>query len=177
MAGSLFHQGRRYQFGVKLSGAIYIHRISDFRMGGTSTRNFKMFRELCGDTALQNVVIVTNMWSEVSFNVGEAREKQLKSREIFFKPALDKGAQIRRHDNTSMSAQGIVRCVVSKDPLALRIQQELVDERKDIAETTAGAEIGRELHEQAMRYQAERRRLQDELNEGFPLYLAMLNSP
>ncbi|KAF7422693.1 hypothetical protein PC9H_010849 [Pleurotus ostreatus] len=151
---------------VKLSGAIYMHRISDFRMGGTSTRNFNMFRELCGDTALQNVAIVTNMWSEVSLDIGEAREEQLKSRDIFFKPALGKGAQIWRHDNTSTSAQAIIHCIASKDPLALCIQRELVDERKDIAETAAGAELGRELHEQAMRYQAERRRLQDELNEA-----------
>ncbi|KAJ8691414.1 hypothetical protein PTI98_010987 [Pleurotus ostreatus] len=127
---------------VKLSGAIYMHRISDFRMGGTSTRNFNMFRELCGDTALQNVAIVTNMWSEVSLDIGEAREEQLKSRDIFFKPALGKGAQIWRHDNTSTSAQAIIHCIASKDPLALCIQRELVDERKDIAETAAGAELG-----------------------------------
>ncbi len=136
-------------------------------MGGTSTRNFKMFRELCGDTALQNVVIVTNMWGEVSPDVGEAREEQLKSREIFFKPALDKGAQIKRHDNTSTSAEAIIRCIAFNAPLVLCIQRELVDEEKDIVETAAGAELGRELHEQALRYQAERRQLQDELNEGF----------
>ncbi|KAF9496552.1 hypothetical protein BDN71DRAFT_1366413, partial [Pleurotus eryngii] len=160
-----------YLNGVKLSGAIYIHRISDFRMGGTSTSNFKMFRGLCGDTALQNVVIVTNMWSEVPFDVGEAREEQLKSRDIFFKPALDKGAQIWRHDNTSTSARAIIHGIVFKDPLALCIQRELVDEQKDIAETAAGAELVRGLREQAMRHQAERRRLQDELSEGFlPLF-------
>lgn len=136
-------------------------------MGGTSTRNFKMFRKLCGDTALQNVVIVTNMWGEVTPDVGEAREEQLKTRDIFFKPALDKGAHIRRHDNTSTSAQAIIHCIAFNNPLVLCIQRELVDEQKDIAETAAGAALGRELHEQAMRYQAERRRLQDELNEGF----------
>ncbi|KAF4577055.1 hypothetical protein EYR36_005042 [Pleurotus pulmonarius] len=155
-----------YLRGAKLSGVIYIHRISDFRMGGTSTRNFRMFRELCGDTALQNVVIVTNMWGEVSPDVGEAREEQLKSREIFFKPALDKGAQIKRHDNTSASAEAIIRCIAFNAPLVLCIQRELVDEEKDVVETAAGAELGRELHEQALRYQAERRRLQDELDEA-----------
>ncbi|KAL4265830.1 P-loop containing nucleoside triphosphate hydrolase [Pleurotus pulmonarius] len=138
-----------YLRGAKLSGVIYIHRISDFRMGGTSTRNFRMFRELCGDTALQNVVIVTNMWGEVSPD-----------------PALDKGAQIKRHDNTSASAEAIIRCIAFNAPLVLCIQRELVDEEKDVVETAAGAELGRELHEQALRYQAERRRLQDELDEA-----------
>ncbi|KAF7424180.1 hypothetical protein PC9H_009483 [Pleurotus ostreatus] len=38
-----------YRQGTTLSGVIYIYRISDFRMGGISTRNFKMFRKLCGE--------------------------------------------------------------------------------------------------------------------------------
>ncbi|KAF7424186.1 hypothetical protein PC9H_009489 [Pleurotus ostreatus] len=155
-----------YQHGVKLSGVIYIHRISDFRMGGTSTRNFRMFRELCGDTTLRNVVIVTNMWGEVSVDIGEAREEELKNRDIFFKPVLGKGAQMKRHDNTFDSACTIIRCIAFKAPLPLRIQRELVDEKKDITETAAGAELGRELHEQAMRYKAEQRQLQDEMNEA-----------
>ncbi|KAF9490364.1 hypothetical protein BDN71DRAFT_194355 [Pleurotus eryngii] len=155
-----------YRGGVKLSGAIYIHRISDVRMGGASTRNFKLFRGLCGDNMLQNVVIVTNMWSQVPLDVGEAREEELKSDHDFFKPVLDGGAQIIRHDNTSTSARDIVGSIAFKNPLPLRIQAELVDEQKVITETAAGAELGRELHEQATRYEEERRRLHDEMNEA-----------
>lgn len=151
---------------MKLSGAIYIHRISDVRMGGTSTRNFKLFRGLSGDAMLRNVVIVTNMWSQVALDVGQAREEELKSDHDFFKPVLDGGAQIKRHDNTSTSARDIVCSIAFKDPLPLRIQMELVDEHKVITETAAGAELGRELHEQATRYEEERCRLQDEMNEG-----------
>jgi len=33
-----------YENGKKLAGVIYFHRISDFRVGGISRRNFKMFR-------------------------------------------------------------------------------------------------------------------------------------
>jgi hypothetical protein len=44
---------------MKLSGLIYVHRISDVLMGGISSRNFRMFRKLCGDDTLKNVVIVT----------------------------------------------------------------------------------------------------------------------
>ncbi|KAL4256709.1 G domain-containing protein [Pleurotus pulmonarius] len=155
-----------YREGVKLSGAIYVHRISDVRMGGASTRNFKLFRGLCGDDMLQNVVIVTNMWNQIPFDVGQAREEELKSDHDFFKPVLDGGAQIKRHDNTSTSARDIVSSVAFKNPLPLRIQMELVDEQKVITETAAGAELGRELHEQAMRYEEERRLLQDEMNEA-----------
>lgn len=149
-----------------LSGAIYIHRISDIRMGGTSTRNFKLFRGLCGETMLRNVVIVTNMWGEVTLDVGEAREEELKSQDDFFKPVLERGAQLKRHYDTPASAHVIVGCVASKKPRALRIQRELVDEQRVITETTAGAELGRELHEQAMKFKEKRRQLQDEMDEG-----------
>ncbi|KAF7422445.1 hypothetical protein PC9H_010601 [Pleurotus ostreatus] len=138
-----------YRRGVMLSGAIYIHRISDIRMGGTSTRNFKLFRGLCGETMLRNVVIVTNMWGEVTLD-----------------PVLERGAQLKRHYDTPASAHAIVGCVASKTPRALRIQRELVDEQRVITETTAGAELGRELHEQAMKFKEERRRLQDEMDEA-----------
>ncbi|KAG5220655.1 GTP-binding protein [Salix suchowensis] len=154
-----------YRRGVMLSGVIYIHRISDIRMGGTSTRNFKLFRGLCGETMLRNAVIVTNMWGEVALDVGEAREEELTSQDDFFKPVLERGAQLKRHDNTPASADVIVGCVASKKPRALRIQRELVDDRKVITETTAGAELGRELHEQAMKFKEKRRRLQDEMDE------------
>jgi hypothetical protein len=57
-----------------------MHRISDIRMGGTNRRNFKMFRELCGESTLRNVLIVTNMWSQVAPDLGEMREKELEGR-------------------------------------------------------------------------------------------------
>ena len=80
----------RYEKGSKLAGVIYTHRISDKRFTGIAGRNFKIFRELCGETNLKNVVLVTNMWGEVPHEVGKAREKELAS--VFLKPALDKGA-------------------------------------------------------------------------------------
>ncbi|KAF7970791.1 hypothetical protein HWV62_23072 [Athelia sp. TMB] len=139
-----------YQQGATLSGVIYVHRISDFRMGGISRRNFSMFRKLCGDDSLKNVALVTNMWSEVDPAVGAAREAELRTKDIFFKPVLDKHAQLLRHDGSLASAHAIIEQIVSNHPLALRIQQELVDEHKDISETAAGTELNRELAEQEL---------------------------
>ncbi|KIL67658.1 hypothetical protein M378DRAFT_73626 [Amanita muscaria Koide BX008] len=141
-----------YENGKKLAGVIYLHRISDFRVGGISRRNFKMFRELCGDDSLKNVLIVTNMWGEVDLQVGLARENELSSKDIFFKPALDKGAQSLRHNNTIESAHNIIRQVMRNPPVTLQIQEELVDQKKDISETAAGIELTKELREQAEKH-------------------------
>jgi DNA polymerase III alpha subunit (gram-positive type) len=156
----------RYKNGIRLSGVIYMHRISDFRMGGISRRNFSMFRQLCGESSLKNVVLVTNMWSEVSAEVGEARETELRQRDIFFKPVLDRHARLLRHENTLESAQSIIRYLIGNHPMALRIQRELVDQNLDISQTAAGAELNRELMEQVRKHQQELLDLQVEVKSA-----------
>jgi hypothetical protein len=156
----------RYENGVKLAGVIYIHRISDVRMSGIATRNFRLFRNLCGDSTLRNVVIMTNMWSRVSLEEGESREAELASQDIFFKPVLDKGGQLVRHDNTLASAQAILQIMLRNHPMALRIQQELVDEKRDISLTAAGKELNRELAEQAERHYAELEKVRQEMKDA-----------
>ncbi|KAK7033306.1 GTP-binding protein A [Favolaschia claudopus] len=155
-----------YQNGKKLAGVIYIHRISDVRMGGISTRNFRMFRQLCGESTLKNVVIVTNMWGEVSREVGEAREAELASDDRFFKPVLDQGAKLLRHDNTTESAQAILHYIFGNQPLSLRIQRELVDQKKDISQTAAGEELNRAFAEQMKRHREELATLQQEMRDA-----------
>ena len=151
---------------MKLAGVLYFHRISDPKMGGTSTRNFKMFRKLCGDAALQNVIIVTNRWGEVDPHVGEAREAELIREDDFFKPVLDKGAQMARHENTIPSAERIIRLILKNNPLPLQIQIELVKEGKDISETSAGEELNRELNAQIKKYKEEMRALKEEMRQA-----------
>jgi DNA repair exonuclease SbcCD ATPase subunit len=125
-----------------------------------------MFRELCGDRTLKNVIIVTNMWGKVSLEEGEARLAELASQDMFFKPVLDKGGQLVRHDNTLASAQAILQCVIRNHPLALRIQEELVDEHKDLSHTAAGEELNRELILQARRHANELRDIRDEMQKA-----------
>ena len=125
-----------------------------------------MFRKLCGDNTLQNVVIVTNMWGEVDPQVGEAREAELMREDIFFKPVLEKGARMVRHKNTAPSAENIIRLVLDNHPLPLRIQTELVTEHKDISETSAGEELNRELNAQIKKHQQEMRVLKAEMEQA-----------
>ena len=123
-----------------------------------------MFRELCGDAALKNAVLVTNMWGEVARDIGEARENELSGK--CFKPALDKDAQLVRHHNTVQSAHSIIRRIVANNPVVLRIQRELVDEHKDITGTAAGEAVNRELHKQIGRHQAELKAVQEEMERA-----------
>ena len=120
-----------------------------------------MFRELCGDKTLQNVILVTNMWEDVARDVGEAREKELTTN--FFKPVLDKGARLTRHHNTVKSAHGIIRSIMENVPIPLQIQRELVDEGKDVIDTAAGEAINKELNEQIRRHQEELKAVKEDM--------------
>lgn len=123
-----------------------------------------MFRKLCGESTLKNVVIVTNMWGKVEQSVGESRERELAG--IYFKPALDKDAQLARHHNTVESSHDIIRSIMKNDPAPLRIQQELVDEGKDIKETAAGEAVNEELNALMRRHAAEMNALREEMRQA-----------
>lgn len=152
-----------YRDGKKLAGIIYLHRISDFRFGGIATRNFKMFRELCGEKSLKNVVIVTTMWSEVAPARGEAREIELGSNPKFFKSAIDKQASLLRHHGSLADARNILHKIIHNTPVSLCIQDEIVTEGKEISQTAAGEELGRELAVQAVKFQSEMKALQEQM--------------
>lgn len=144
-----------------------MHRILDNRIGGISTRNFRLFRNLCGDKSLRNVVIVTTMWSEITGLIGEERERELASKDVFFKPALDKGARLARHTDTLESAQAIIRSIINKQSSSVTLQiQEELSRGLSISETLAGKELGRELFEQMERYRQEMRGLMAEMQEA-----------
>lgn len=134
-------------------------------MGGVARKNFRLFRKLCGDDTLKNVVIATNMWSDVDLAVGEKRERELAESELFFKPALEKGAHLARHDNTLASAHRIVREIVGFPPAALQIQVETVDEHKPLAETGAGQDLKAELERLAAVHAQELAGLRGEMEE------------
>jgi hypothetical protein len=140
-----------------------VHRISDVRFTGTAIRSFKTLLAMCGDKALGNVSIVTNMWGEVTPEVGISREEELASG--FFKPALDKGAQLLRHSDTIESAHEVIRTVLENQRVTLQIQEEMVDQWKQVSETAAGRELRRELDEQAGKCLAQLRELQEMLDQ------------
>lgn len=155
-----------YEQGARLAGIIYMHRISDTRLGGTSSRNFRIFRELCGESTLKNVLIVTNMWSEVDPELGEDRERELATNPKFFKPVVDRGARMLRNLNTRESAHAILRHLINAQAHTLQIQHELVNEHRDLSQTSAGAELTRLLKEQSNRHEEQLREVRRELEEA-----------
>ena len=88
---------RSYTAQIRLSGIIYLHRISDSRMQGSAKRNLLMFKKLCGPDALKQVTLATTMWDRVSEVEGEARERELTSTPDFWGWMVGHGSRVCRH--------------------------------------------------------------------------------
>lgn len=89
-----------YTAKINLSGIIYLHRISDVRMQGSAKKNLYMFKKLCGDNALKNVILGTTMWDKVSETEGTARELELISTPDFWGWMVKQGSRVSRHTGT-----------------------------------------------------------------------------
>ena len=86
-----------------------------------------MFRMLCGEEVLKNVIIVTNRWGGVNLRVAEAREAELAGRDIFYRPVLARGARMTRHQNTVLSAERIIRLILQNRPSVFCFQKDQVE--------------------------------------------------
>ncbi|KAJ2926300.1 hypothetical protein H1R20_g10794, partial [Candolleomyces eurysporus] len=150
-----FELEKQYRKGRTLHGIIYVHRISDLRVGGLAKTYFRIFRKLCGDPFLQNVIIMTNLWSRLPSELeGHRRADELASLDDFFKPAIAQGAVMMHHmQDTVDSAHGILRQILKNHPRALSIQEEIVDQGKTITETGAGMALDEKLALLAQQYE------------------------
>ncbi|KAJ4264293.1 hypothetical protein NW762_005489 [Fusarium torreyae] len=163
---------KTYEDNFRLSGILYLHRITDRRIGGSAKRNLFMFRKLCGKDGLNNVLLVTTMWEDEQPEKGHSREAELIATNGFWGALVEEGAEVKRHDNTRASAMTLLKVVAKKNRVAISIQKEMVSERKNLNETEAGMGLNSEIllaekrvkkeMELALEMEREARRLHDE---------------
>ncbi|CAE6423728.1 unnamed protein product [Rhizoctonia solani] len=151
-----------YSQNFKITGLLYMHKITDTRVGGASFRHMNMFKELCGTDSLNNVVYVMNMWSEPPTEDEILREDELRYSDEFFGAPLAEGAQMARHNNTQEAAHNIIRMILPRAPTVPKISKQLVDEGLTLEETSAGAALGHELENELRRLNDEVRQLRED---------------
>ncbi|KAL3461859.1 hypothetical protein BJX64DRAFT_259879 [Aspergillus heterothallicus] len=153
-----------YKGKILLNGIIYLHRITDIRMQGSARRNLIMFRQLCGEDALKRVVLVTTMWDKVNEEDAIYREKELIDTPDFWGWMLGKGSSCQRHYNTKDSARSIVSELAGHTvPVATELQRQMVDEKKELGETSAGQELQSEMVKEQAKWAQERREIEEQL--------------
>ncbi|KAF8466338.1 hypothetical protein BDZ91DRAFT_168767 [Kalaharituber pfeilii] len=154
------------QNNAKLSGIIYLHRISDNRMEGAALRNLQVFQALCGDNSLQHVILVTTHWVGVPKATAEAREKELV--ETYWKDMTERGSEVRRFEGTKSSAIKLISEFLDRKlgETTLQIQREMVEEKKNLADTSAGKVVSKEMLKIKAKYEKDRKELMESMEEA-----------
>ncbi|KAK1817503.1 hypothetical protein LTR12_008144 [Friedmanniomyces endolithicus] len=154
----------------KLTGIIYLQSIMDPRMYGSTLRNLKMFKVLVGPDPFPNVLLATTRWGQAEkmdeLALAESRESQLSTDEEFWAPMIRRGARVARFKDTRESAMQVVLSLIHQVPIVLQIQAELVDQAKDLIDTTAGIAVNEENKRLELKYRAELAQLQKEMDEA-----------
>ena len=146
----------RYDEDRKFSGILYLHNICDPKVGGSSQRNMTMFKKLCGPDSLKNVVVITTFWDEIELLQGIESETELKTNDKFFKGLVEGKSKFVRYGKFPpgeipkgpefLPPISIVNELVALDPVFVEMQKELA-EGKTVEETSAGAELYKELQQ------------------------------
>jgi len=158
---------KAYTNNIKLTGIIYLHRILDVRLGGSAMKNLRMFKKLCGADNLGSVVLCTTFWGQVDEATAAVREHQLQTREEFWGGLIARGSKMFRQDQGKSSGENIIKYLVGRrSKMVLEIQKEMVDGRKTLTQTAAGAEVQADLEKLREKYEAEVAQLRDEMTKA-----------
>jgi len=95
---------------IKITGILYLHKISDNRMTQPPLPHYQMFRKLCGEGFHARVLLVTTMWEKLSNrDDGERRRKILREH---WGEMIDKGSAVVCHDGEKQSAWGVIKALL-----------------------------------------------------------------
>ncbi len=161
-----------YSKDIKLSGIIYLHRITDVRFSGSAHKNLSVFKKLCGDKFYPNVVLATTMWenlgsSGLSTTIGDQREKELQETSEWWGLMIGRGSKSFRHTDNKGSAMKIVDYLIGlRKRAVLEIQTQLIDEQKSLQDTTTGMEVEREIQQAKIKFAKDLKELKDEQRQA-----------
>ncbi|KAH7123528.1 P-loop containing nucleoside triphosphate hydrolase protein [Dendryphion nanum] len=156
---------------IRFAGLIYMHRITDQRVAGSSLRSLRIFEHICGEDNFSSVTLVTSMWdvleTEGDREMGETREEELKSTDRFFGKMVSKGARVMRYEGNLASSQAIINQVTrQKTPIITALQREMAETGMQLGETTVGNYLREGIVQAQKRYIAERAELDEAFEEA-----------
>ncbi|KZP32060.1 hypothetical protein FIBSPDRAFT_813098 [Athelia psychrophila] len=161
-----------YKENVSISAILYLHRISGNRMAGSPLKNLQLFSSMCGQNAMNRVVLGTTMWSETKPATGERRETELKR--TFWADMLAQGCKAHRFGDSYQSAWQIIGTLPTEQENII-ISREIVDDKKNLNETAAGVKLTKELNRLIADQKAAARRMEEQANgQSDPVLVAEL---
>ena len=138
-------------------------------MAGTPLRNLHVVAELCGDHAVQKVVLVTTMWDKKQRDPDTPVRREKELFDNYWKTMINFGASTARFLNSADSAWKIIDPILKDHKTeVLLLQEELVDLKRALRETQAGkalySDLQRLLAEQRDTFRSLAKQARDESN-------------
>ena len=127
-----------------IGGLLYIHRITDIRMAGSSLASLRIFEALCGEACFGDVTVVTTMWdtlqTQAAKDLAQDRELALQHEENFFGRLRSKGAEFNRSSDDGPSGTAVIDAIAGRSkPVTLAVQTEMMSNANiKLADTTVG---------------------------------------
>lgn len=125
---------------LRLSGVVFLHRITDIRFHGSSQRALAIFKALCGQEAFCGVVVATTMWDRIATSdIKKAQDRQAQLKTKIEGDILAFGGKLVPISAAEVDPCNIVSHVVHKDlQLNLSLQKELRRHGCLLHQTAAG---------------------------------------
>lgn len=146
--------------GTRLNGVIYLHRISDPRMGGTALRNNRMFRKLVGADSLKNVILATTFWEGIPPHIGAHRENELCSNPDFWGGMLERGAKMAKLTRSRESALAVLEQISGDETIVLDDESVLREQREALEAIQKKMEEEKEAARQQMEMEVRQARIE-----------------
>jgi hypothetical protein len=157
-----------YEKRLSLRGVVYIQRIADTRMSGSSRRTLEILDAICGIPASANITFVTTMWDKLGPNsetIGRERTEEMER--LFLAKFIERGAHIERHAGTAASAKDIINKILSSHaPVILEIQHETEIQNLTLEQTRVGKILCTDLQRQQKEFDAELEETEQQLLEA-----------
>ncbi|KAF2728662.1 hypothetical protein EJ04DRAFT_90907 [Polyplosphaeria fusca] len=158
---------------ISLVGLVYVQRISDTRVAGSSLRSIRIFEKLCGKNHFKNVVVLTTMWEvletagEEAYRTGMERAKALRDTPEFFGNLVHRGAKIIASGNNFESSLGVIEYLADQETnVVTDLQIEMVDMKKTLAKTSVGEYVLGSFNETREQYEKKLVALEEALVEA-----------
>ncbi len=155
-----------YNENVLLSGLIYLHSISEPRMTNSILTNLRMFRRLCGDENLKNVILATTKWGITPPKDAKRRDLELHAESGYWAPMTAAGSLIRRFENSAESAQALIDELLQDGTTFVPAIQREMAQGKKLSDTEAGAYLDEALSALKEQHRKEKDALIDEMKRA-----------
>jgi hypothetical protein len=111
---------------MRVPGFVYLHSISQVRMGSSALLSYELARSICGPIGLKRTVMASTQWEVVLYNLsaGPIRERMLQEA---WSEALAQGAVYKCINamNPQLATEGVVDYILRKYAVAAQTQNEL----------------------------------------------------